>query len=287
VTNRLRNLLLGLAAVLLLLVSSACLGIPLLGVDVAFLLAAGWVPYLLRVVPQVTVRWDLVASTAAYVAALAVGAHLFLRWLQRESVNADGASAPAWKWRWTLGGLSLVLLMFVAGTAMVGIVHQTAWLVRSPEPMYRRGSPRRNQAVCTRNLVYIGQALQAYARDNGGRFPDDLRELVLRDDVQNHILVCPGSDDEYAPGDTPEEHAAALATGRHNSYVYLGKGVAHGPDGRPDAKRVVVVEPLENHDGSGMNALYADGRTEWLDRPAAERVLEGLGFERVEPPRRR
>lgn len=47
---------------------------------------------------------------------------------------------------------------------------------------------------------------------------------------------------------------------------------------------MVLVEPLENHEGSGMNVLYADGTTKFLARPEAEKVLESLGFERVELP---
>ena len=269
------------AAALPLAVVTSCLGIWIPGIEVAFLLFVGWVPYLVRVVPQVTIRWDLVGSTAAYAAALVVGAHFFLRWLHREWRRGD-APAPAWPWWRTLGGLALVLLLFASGTAMVGIVHQTAWLARSPEPMYRRGSPRRDQIVCGSRLRNIGYGLKSYTQTHGGRFPDDLRALVLTEDVTVETFVCPGSSDEFAPGNTLEEQAENLLKGGHCSYLYLGRGLVDPVD----PKRVVVVEPVENHDGEGVNVLRADGQVKWLQGAEMDNVLTGLGFERIDVIRR-
>ena len=61
------------------------------GTDLLFFLAFGWVFFLARVVPKIAVRWDLVASTAVYLAVLVVGSHLFVRWLYRDGV-APGES---------------------------------------------------------------------------------------------------------------------------------------------------------------------------------------------------
>ena len=262
-----------------LLLAASAVGIFIPGLDVAFHLVVGWAPFLKRVLPQLQVRWDLVGSTAVYLSALVVGTHLFLRWLYREMRRADGADASAWKWRWTLGGQALVLLMFVAGTAMVGIAHQTAWLARSPEPLYRRGGRMEaNRIKCQSNLRQIGQGLQMYAGENGGRLPDDLRALLLTGDFPPYVFVCPAGDDEHAPGDTPAQQAAELLKPGHCSYVYLAKGLSEPVN----PKRVVVVERLENHE-YGINVLRADGTVEWRDRPAAEELLAELGFERLEP----
>ena len=66
---------------------------------------------------------------------LACGLHLFLGWLhaQRPKPEAEGPSPP-WRLRWTLSLLGVAVLMFVAGIAAVGVTHQTAWLLTSPEP---------------------------------------------------------------------------------------------------------------------------------------------------------
>jgi hypothetical protein len=279
VTARDKKLTVAVGALAGFLVLS-CIGVP--GTEVVWTLAAGWVAYLKRVVPKVTVRWDLVASTAAYLVALVVGAHLLLGWLHRETRNADATAPAPWKWRWTLGATAVVLLMFVCGIAMVGIVHQTVWLARSPEPLYRRGWRSQTvRVVCQSHMREIGRALRLYADENGGSLPDDLRPLVRNETLDPFHLICPGSDDdESAPGATPQERADHLLDGGHCSYVYLGKGLSFG-DGR-----AVLVEPLENHEGIGLNVLYGNERVEWLDRPAATKLLLSLGFERVEAARK-
>ena len=230
--------------------------------------------------PQVRPRWDLVASAAVYLGALAVGGLLFFRWLYRQSRPADGAAGTAaWRWRWTFAGLALVLLMFASGTAMIGITHQVTWLVRSPDPLYRRGGHgEANRIKCASNLGQIGQALQVYANENAGRLPDGLRQLMLNEDVTRAVFICPASNDTFGTGTTLAEQADDLVKPGHCSYVYLGKGLP-GPG---DPRRVLAVEPLENHDGRGMNVLRADGSVEWLERAEAEKLLPELGFERVE-----
>lgn len=275
----LRVVLVGIPALVLL----SCLGIHVPGTDLLIHVALGWVAFLARAGPKLRVRWDLVSTTLAAAAALVVGAHLFLRWLYRElrgPAGAGGTGAEAWRWRWTLSGFALVVLMFAAGTAAVGIVHQAAWLARSPEPMYRQGREPTNRLRCGRNLRQIGYAIQAYADRNGGRYPDGLDQVLRTQDITPNQFVCPSSNDEPAPGRTEEEVAANLLKPGHCSYIYLGKGLSQPVA----ADRVVAVEPLEHHDDRGMNVLYCDGRAEWLDRPRAEALLEKLGFERVDSP---
>ena len=176
-----------------------------------------------------------------------------------------------------------MLILFASGTAIVGIVHQAVWLARSPEPIYRRGSVTRDRIKCMSNVRQLGQGIRMYANANGGRYPDDLRALLANVDLEAHQFVCPASEDEPSPGETLEQRVENFLKGPHCSYVYLGKGQADPVD----PKRVILVEPLENHDGLGMTVLYADGEARGLDRPEAERVLTELGFERVEPPSRR
>jgi hypothetical protein len=247
----------------------ACLGIYIPGIEFPFHLAVGWIPFLGRVLPQLRVRWDVAVSTAVYLVLLVVGAHLFLRWLYRETRDPAAGSGERrrWRLRWTLGGLAVVLLMFVAGTAAVGIVHQSVWLARSPKPIYRSGSYRANRIKCQSNLRQIGYGLMLYAEDHGGRYPDDLAELIRAGvDVTSDVFVCPASSDERAQGDTPEVVAAELLKPGHCSYVYFGKGII-----RPiDPKRVVAVERADNHVGDeGVNVLFGNGEVQWLEGPKA------------------
>ena len=278
---RFRPLFIALAVILFVLaqVLGFCF-IP--GTDIALYLAFGWIPYLFRVLPQLSVRWDMAVSAAAYAFLLAAGGHLFLRWLYREMKRADAPTEtpPVWKWRWTLGGLLVVLLMFAAGTAAVGFTHQTAWLVRSPETLYRPGSARRDKHRCESNLRLISRVLRDYAREHDGRYPDDLASLVGYADLQPHECLCPATLHRADDRPTTQQALAALSDPSTSPYVYFGRGLVD-----PDPKRVVViVELLENHEGEGINVLYSHGAVRWYDRPDAEALLLNLGFRRVESP---
>jgi hypothetical protein len=165
--------------------------------------------------------------------------------------------------------------LFAAGTAAVGITHQTAWLVRSPETLYRRGGHVRDRVYCASNLRQIGQGIQMYAAKSGGRYPDDLRALRSADiDLEPDALVCRALRDDVYTATT----RAVTDDARRSSYLYFGKGLT----APVDPARVVAVEGLENHEYDGVNALYGDGTVRWHDRPDAEPLLLGRGFKKVE-----
>lgn len=262
-----------LVPVVYILVSGICfMEVP--GLDLMAFLVAGWALYMRRVWPQIQVRWDLVASAGVYAVLLLAGSHLFLRWLYREM------SKGRWRFGWTLAGFLIVLLMFVAGTAAVGVVHQVTWLARSPRPMFHRVGHAR--VLCQTNLTQIGQAITLYADEHGGRCPDDLSALVEQG-LRPRGFVCPSSDDDEAAGATPQEIVAKLHEPGHCSYFYFGKGL-RWPAGDD---RVIAVEPLSNHEDM-IIVLYGDGHTDWLPEPQATQLLTKLGIEkesrgRIEP----
>jgi prepilin-type processing-associated H-X9-DG protein len=59
----------------------------------------------------------------------------------------------------------------------------------------------------------------------------------------------------------------------HCSYTYLGKGLLAGT---VDPNRVIAVESLINHGGTGIHVLYADGHVAWLEQKEAEQLLAKL-----------
>jgi hypothetical protein len=90
-------------------------------------LAIGWLLYLDRVEKEIRPDLMNVVSAVVCLAGVAGSAHLFLRWL----------TAGAWPVKRTLQVLALVGLMFASGLAVVGIVQQTGWLIRTPEPLVK------------------------------------------------------------------------------------------------------------------------------------------------------
>ena len=100
-------------------------------------LALGWVTYLWRVIPKLNPDPWTVATAVACLALVILGTHRFLRWL----------AGGEWRWSRTLRCVGLLVLMFVAGIAVVGVTHQTSWLAQSPEPfLVSRGGVRTHSA---------------------------------------------------------------------------------------------------------------------------------------------
>jgi prepilin-type processing-associated H-X9-DG protein len=74
------------------------------------------------------------------------------------------------------------------------------------------------------------------------------------------MLVCPSSRDEPAEGATTAKILADLAKPGHVSYVYRAAGLRND---QPQGALLMHENPT-NHKGVGGNALYGDGRVEWL-----------------------
>jgi hypothetical protein len=99
-----------------------------------FFLVFGWIGYLCRVVPQVRIDGAGIATALVCVVGLAIGLHHFAGWLYAHNHAAD--TPGRWRWRWTTALLAVVVLMFVAGVAAIGVTHQTAWMINSPYPWF-------------------------------------------------------------------------------------------------------------------------------------------------------
>jgi prepilin-type processing-associated H-X9-DG protein len=112
-------------------------------------LLLGWLAFIARSFDRLTWNWNGVATAGVCIALLLVGGHPFLAWLinpvrsQKADVTSveSGSAAPSsparWKWQRTVQLLAVFILLFMAGTAFIGLVHQTAWLATAPEPLTR------------------------------------------------------------------------------------------------------------------------------------------------------
>lgn len=92
-------------------------------------LLLGWIYFPFRVVPQMTVDWPTCVVGAICAVAFLVALHRTRLWLNRYRARVLSKPAPPVRWGTTCLCAVAMLLLFVAGTALVGTMHQAVWLV--------------------------------------------------------------------------------------------------------------------------------------------------------------
>jgi prepilin-type processing-associated H-X9-DG protein len=139
-------------------------------------------------------------------------------------------------------------------------------------PSLCRSSETANRVKCASNERQIGQALDLYAKEHAGRYPDTLAELLTTQDITPEVFICPSGNGEKAPGATPEEQANNLIAPKNLSYIYLGKGLTTSAN--PDTP--ILYEDLDNHDDDGANVLFTDGHVEWFSRKGLSAIIPSI-----------
>lgn len=162
-------LIIGGAVALFLL---ACLGFVVPG-EMAFYLTCGWAFFLARVVPRITLNVNGLITAVVCLLLLSVGLHFFLQSMFKRIPDVDSADVSSerrWHWRWSFAILAVIVLLFVAGISVVGITHQTTWIVTSKEPIVQSSSISSDNIRSRSNLRQIGCSLHAY-HDTHDHFP--------------------------------------------------------------------------------------------------------------------
>lgn len=166
--------------------------------------------------------------------------------------------------------------MVIAGVQL-GLILLVSCLL----PSMGRAREPANRVKCGNNLTQIGRAMILYANENTGAFPPSFAELIETQDITSEVFVCPSSNAEKATGATTQQVANFKANpSLHCSYIYAAAGMTN----RVSATHVLAYEPLTNHDNRGINVLYGDGHTEWLDAAEAKWFIAELAAGR-NPPR--
>jgi hypothetical protein len=122
--------------------------------EAGVLLFFGWIGFLQRTLPRITLNWDLIGMGVVCVAGILVISHYFVRWLTM-SIAASRGAAGHWPWRWTWCGMASLAVLFLVGMAVGGAVHQIGWISSSPEPLMERKAP--NSAMYMR-MIEVGMA---------------------------------------------------------------------------------------------------------------------------------
>lgn len=164
---------------------------PLLGgpILVMFHLLFGWLFYLREVVPAVTVFWPSIITGILAFFFVLVGLHSAIKWYKKNKSDVAPESGDAWKFRWSAAVALLVLIAFVAGMAMTGLIHQLYWLSRdgalfTPQRGYMGYS-------CINNLRMIDAGKEQAALANKWPAGTDC------DSTTNRIII-----NRYIKGDT-------------------------------------------------------------------------------------
>ena len=105
--------------------------------QVVFELVWGWIAFLTRTLPSVSIRWDGVLIFLVGSLIFGVLLHFTLSWMMQAMLTEqDKPASSRWRLKWTVLIVLTIELAFVAGTAMIGVTHQTAWLMQSEEPAF-------------------------------------------------------------------------------------------------------------------------------------------------------
>ena len=102
-------------------------------------LVIGWIAFMVDVFPKMTMDWAVLGTGIACLAGLGIGLHYLCTWFNGQILRSKYPGQipeKRWQLRWTLGLLAVVILMFIAGIASVGLTHQSVWLANSPEPLF-------------------------------------------------------------------------------------------------------------------------------------------------------
>lgn len=112
-------------------------------------LVLGWSLFLDRGLSGASFHSETLLVGVVGTAAFFLGLHSFLAWLFRQSQPSVMEGKPrVWRFGASAGIGLLALLMFAAGTAVVGLVHQAFWLTRSRSKIFEF-----NQAAGSDSLI--------------------------------------------------------------------------------------------------------------------------------------
>ena len=78
-------------------------------------LVFGWIVFLQRVIPQVDINLEILLQAMVAIVLLLIGGHSLLKWIYEHRTQKQ------WHKKWTLGLVITTILLFVGGTASVGI----------------------------------------------------------------------------------------------------------------------------------------------------------------------
>ena len=148
-----------------------CMGLSFF-VDTLFYLATGWIPYLKRTLPTLTVSASGLFWFLFCLALFAAGLHLACRGVYRgKRETASAEEDRGWQLRWSFSLVILLLVLVSSGICLIGVSHQFWWMATGEERMLYRGGMTAMRRSTSRNLLkQIGLAMHDYHGEHN-QFP--------------------------------------------------------------------------------------------------------------------
>lgn len=121
-------------------------------------LVFGWIPFLARGLAGASYHSATAVLGLVTLSGFVFGLHRFLAWLNPARGPLENSGQRfVWSWRNSMSLALLSLLMFVSGTAVVGLTHQCGWLLTSNNDLFSARAPWTDSML-------IGDALAAAKR---------------------------------------------------------------------------------------------------------------------------
>jgi len=150
---------------------------------------------------------------------------------------------------------------YVAVLVIAGFV--ALILFMNPPPAQE--APRRT--ACMNNVRQIGLAIDQYAGEHDGKYPDSFEILLKKAHLTTtKVLICPSTHDrvpgETYPEDLREASLEELKLADHNcSYTMIG-GLKQ--EDLSDDFILIHDKSADNHDGEGRNCWLVKCEVKWL-----------------------
>jgi hypothetical protein len=150
----------------------SALGVALLLISIYFEpgapLVFGWALFIRRVVPRMTFNGATLMVSLTTLALLTCGVHWICRGWRQSKISALDSMSSQWRLKWSIVIVAGVVLMFAAGTCMIGATHQVGWLLTDPEPLYGTMIPTSGGSYHTMNsLRELAIGTMGYGDCNG------------------------------------------------------------------------------------------------------------------------
>lgn len=143
---------------------------------------------------------------------------------------------------------------------------QQAFFLGAALPALSKARFESNRVKSANNLKQIGLAMQLYANENKGKYPKNMGELFLTEDITLGVFVNPDTMTR-APLDKNRDDQA-LWVSKDSDYEYLGAGKTS----RTPADVIIAHEKIRPN-VFGMNVLFADGHVDFLNVGNLQQML--------------